>query len=520
MKVTYNQDHQAPREYDSPPMSQREFRDFRDLVKRETGISLASNKQHLLRSRLRKRLLHHNLPTFREYFELIQNRDAKGLELHELINSVTTNKTHFFREEHHFSFLTEKAFPEFQKLAKTSGKKRLRIWSAACSTGEEPYSIAATVRDFRPFDRWNVRILASDIDSTCLRKASQGTYQENTLTEIPLEQLRRMFLKGRGNSAGSFRARPELREMLTFRRINFAEHAWPIRTQFDIIFCRNAMIYFDRDFQDRLLRRFLKYLSPHGYLILGHSENVSWMKDLEAIGQTIYRPRVRAADNATCTSTPPRDAKGRSTPTPNTTLSTALVGQTASKNSSRDRYAERKAIVAGDVFASGKHMEISTLLGSCIASCLYDPNVRVGGMNHFLLPEGSGDHADTACYGINAMELLINELMQLGAQRERMVARLYGGARVMGDKLWSSRIGEKNVDFVRKYLTTEGIPILEQRVGGNSALRVVMVADEGEVHSTELESEHSRKLMRQDMQVRKKTNNEAQTGDSDQITLF
>lgn len=147
---------------------------------------------------------------------------------------------------------------------------------------------------------------------------------------------------------------------------------------------------------------------------------------------------------------------------------------------------KRKAIVAGEVFASNERMEISTLLGSCIAVCLYDPQVKAGGMNHFLLPTGSGENAETACYGINAMELLINELMILGDDRERMVARIYGGAHVVGDQLSTSRVGAKNTDFVRKYLTDEGIPILDETLGGGRALRVRVIADTGKVTATEL----------------------------------
>lgn len=282
---------QLTNRYDAPILSDEEFHAFRELILSETGISLSVAKRELLRSRLLKRLLRLKLSTFTQYYHLIRHGDSDGTELIELINSVTTNKTDFFREAHHFSFLEQQAFPEFADLARASGSKKLRIWSAACSTGEEPYSIAATVNNFFANRNWDIRILASDIDSNCLQIARQAVYAEDQIEQIPHDQKKRMFLKGTGTNAGLVRIRPELRESVTCRRINFADDAWSIRTKFDVIFCRNVMIYFNRAFQDRLLRQFLKYLQPHGYLILGHSENVTWMDEFEPIGQTTYRKK-------------------------------------------------------------------------------------------------------------------------------------------------------------------------------------------------------------------------------------
>jgi chemotaxis protein CheD len=294
------------------------------------------------------------------------------------------------------------------------------------------------------------------------------------------------------------------------------------------------MIYFGREFQERLLGRFLSYLAPDGYLILGHSENVSWMPGLEPLGRTIYRPAPGACPAAgaaprktvlaptgvapapghkpTPRQTPARSAtRGHAGATPGARPAVAGPGAPA---------AAKRAIVAGEVFASRDAVEITTLLGSCIAACLYDPTVGAGGMNHFLLPEGRGDGADTACYGINAMELLINELMKLGGDRGRMVARLYGGARVLGDQLRMSRVGEKNTEFVRKYLTTEGIPILDQNVGGGRALRIAMQANTGEVVATELEAHVTRDISNADDRVAVEAQAAAVQPIREQVTLF
>ena len=482
--------------FDAPPLTSKEFDLFRSLIRTETGISLSPIKRDLLRTRLRKRLVHVGVVTFTDYYAYLRDSDPRGLELMALINSITTNKTDFFREAHHFRFLRDEAFPKVVAAAEQTGRKRLRIWSAACSTGQEPYSIAVSAREF--FQRkagWDISILASDIDSECLKQAANGVYTASQIEDVSLELKKRHFLRGKGTSAGKVAVRPELKQLITFRRINFASEPWPIHTKFDLIFCRNALIYFDREFQETLLRRFLQYLSPDGYLVLGHSENVTWMNELEPLGQTIYRPIARAQSRAVSHST----RKPRVTAKPSVasndfkadSRSEIQVTRDATRQDAADAATTglpKHSIVAGEVFASDKAIQISTLLGSCIAVCLFDPSAKVGGMNHFLLPEGSGANSETACYGIHAMELLINEMMKLGGNRSRMVAKLYGGARVMGNCLRESTIGEKNAAFIRQYLTTEGIPILEQKVGGTRPIRVTMSAHSGDVVASELQN--------------------------------
>lgn len=494
--------------FDAPPLGEREFVTFQELILKETGISLSSGKRELLRSRLRKRLIHHGLTDFKDYCDLVLNKDKNGVELIELINSITTNKTDFFRESHHFTFLTKQVFPEIEQRTQTPDK-RIRIWSAACSTGEEPYSIAITARNyFGSKYGWDTRILASDIDSKCLRTAAQGIYPQERIEQLPIDLKKKNFLRGKGQTEGSVRIQSELREMVTFRRINFADRSWPIRNKFDVIFCRNAMIYFDRDFQLQLIRRFLRLLNPHGYLFFGHSENLTWMNELESLGQTIYRPRSSAVTTALANA-PARKVVPR-----------GLQETKSASSPPKTKQLKKKSIIAGEVFASSDHMEISTLLGSCIAACLYDPHVQAGGMNHFMLPVGTGTGAETACYGINAMELLINEVMKLGGSRDRMVAKLYGGAKVMGDELQSSCVGERNIAFVREYLTTEGIPIVEENVGGRTALRVVMVAGKGVVTASSLEAPQSQDQLAKDKVVYSDANRKIEIEEADKITFF
>lgn len=486
----------------SVELGEYEFNKFRALIREQTGISIGPEKRELMRTRLRRRLQALALPDYRSYYEYVSDTKTHCGELIELINCVTTNKTDFYREAHHFDFLRNTAFPEFVQRSKRTGNKKLRIWSAACSMGHEPYTIAMTVRDF--FDSqpgWDAKILASDIDTVCLDKAAQGQYPEEQISCVPLEQKKRYFLRGQGTSAGQVSVQSKLRDLVTFRRINFADTNWPIHAQFDVIFCRNAMIYFERDFQQQLLKKFLRYLAPHGYLILGHSENVSWMTNLKLLGKTVYK-QVEGTHPSSTTSLSNRNSIA--TPCPPAARKRA-----------------KHPIIAGEYYASRDPVEITTLLGSCIAACLYDPEVRVGGMNHFLIPEGNSEGNEAACYGIHAMELLINELMQLGADRSRMVARLYGGGNVMPGQLQSARIGEKNVDFVRKYLTTEEIPIVEQKVGGTSAMRVSMQADSGIVIASELaQAKVPSTLTQQDAGAIARGTDNTKAPCENQVTLF
>src|SRR5581483_5988820 len=199
--------------------------------------------------------------------------------------------TDFFREPAHFIFLKDTVFPQLLERAQRGGARRLRIWSAGCSTGEEPYSIAMTLREhFGPPPGWDVKILASDIDTEVLHKAEQGVYAVDHMHDVPGLLRQKYFLRGTGANAGRVRVRPELQELIKFRRINLIEEPWPIHTRFDLIFCRNVIIYFDRPTQQRLFERLAEYLHDDGYLLLGHSENLHWLNDLfVSQGNTIHR---------------------------------------------------------------------------------------------------------------------------------------------------------------------------------------------------------------------------------------
>jgi chemotaxis protein methyltransferase CheR len=257
-----------------------EFQAFQHLIYAETGITLNESKRCLVCSRLSKRLRSLGLSRYVDYYDFLVRRDD-GHEMQQMINCITTNKTDFLREPHHFEFLTQRAFPELVQRAGRGAPRKLRIWSAASSRGHEPYSIAMTIREYAPFeDGWDVRVLASDIDTSVLDAAERGIFDLEDLTPVPESLKRRYFERGVGQYAGYARAKQTLRQLLTFRQINLIADTWPIQAKFDIIFCRNVMIYFDVPTQKKVIEHMARVLQPGGYLMLGHSENIQWAAHL------------------------------------------------------------------------------------------------------------------------------------------------------------------------------------------------------------------------------------------------
>jgi chemotaxis protein methyltransferase CheR len=262
-----------------------DFNFIRQLVATQTGIALSEQKRELVYGRLAKRLRTLELQTFAEYCAYVEKNEQ---ELHELVNAITTNLTSFFREPYHFDYLRETVLPGL--LRGNAASRRIRIWSAGCSTGEEPYSIAMTVRDAIPAGQgWDVKILATDIDSNVLAKAQQGVYPEERVSGIPEHYQRRSFRRGHGDNAGMLRVNDEVRSLITFRQLNLM-HEWPMKGPFDVIFCRNVVIYFEKSTQKRLFNRYADLLADDGHLFIGHSETLFKVCDrFTLIGRTIYR---------------------------------------------------------------------------------------------------------------------------------------------------------------------------------------------------------------------------------------
>ena len=262
-----------------------DFQSISQLVTQKTGIRIGESKRHMVYSRLARRLRALGLPDFSSYLERVAGDDS-GEESTRLVNALTTNLTAFFREPHHFEYLATDYLP---KLAADVRRRRLRIWCAGCSSGEEPYSVAMTVAESLPdFERWDVRILATDLDSDMVARGKVGIYPESRVNRVGKEQMRRWFLRGTGRNSGHYRVKPALADMVMFRQLNLLE-GWPFRGRFDLIFCRNVVIYFDKTIQRRLFDRFASVLADDGRLFIGHSETLFKVSTrFRALGQTIY----------------------------------------------------------------------------------------------------------------------------------------------------------------------------------------------------------------------------------------
>lgn len=252
-------------------LSMEEFNLIRKLVYDRFGIQLNEQKRSLVVERLQKTLRTGGFPSFRAYYEHVI-ADRSGRALLELVDRISTNHTHFFREKDHFVFMQTTWLPALKKKA-FSGKKAVRIWSAGCSSGEEPYTIAMLLADQLEMDGggWDIGILATDISTTVLEKAQAGIYADTQLDQVPEIYKKKYF---RSTGEGLYAVSPALKEMLLFRRLNLMNQDYPFKGQFQIIFCRNVMIYFDEPVREGLLSRFHRYLEPGGYLFIGHSESI------------------------------------------------------------------------------------------------------------------------------------------------------------------------------------------------------------------------------------------------------
>jgi len=268
--------------------TRRDFERVRALIHQRAGISLADSKQEMVYSRLARRLRATGIQSFVNYLDDLEG-GRMDREWESFTNALTTNLTSFFREAHHFPLLLEHLVATRKK-----DTRPLTIWCSAASTGEEPYSIAMTACEAFNTLTPPVQIVATDIDTNVLTTASNGIYPMERLDKMAPERLRRFFLKGKGAHEGMARVRPELRNLVTFKPLNLLADGWPLEGQFDAIFCRNVMIYFDKPTQRKILSRFVPLMKPHALLFAGHSENFLYVSDsLRLRGKTVYELDAR-----------------------------------------------------------------------------------------------------------------------------------------------------------------------------------------------------------------------------------
>jgi len=272
-------------------MSEREF-DFNDndfikvqkIVYDFAGIDLNDSKKNLVYNRLAKRIRHLGQASFKQYLSYVEKQGES--EFIHLINAITTNLTFFFRENHHFEYLANTVIPTL--LEKNASTKKIRIWSAGCSTGEEPYSLAIILKETVPAG-WDAKVIATDLDSNVVNTGKTGVYKVDRLKGISEERKSRWFQKGTGSKSGYVRTKDELQRTIEFGQLNLMDD-WPLKDSIDVIFCRNVVIYFDKPTQTKLFNRYADKLPQDGHLFVGHSESLYKVCDrFDLLGQTIYQ---------------------------------------------------------------------------------------------------------------------------------------------------------------------------------------------------------------------------------------
>jgi len=280
-------------DYGSVRLSNKLFGQLSDFIHSEVGIKITPVKKVMLEGRLQKRLRKLGMRSFEEYCGFLFSDEGRSGELISMVDEVTTNKTDFFREPAHFNFLTSQVLPVLMKGEKFSAANKLTIWSAGCSSGEEPYTIAMVVKNFADADAGQpipFQVIATDISRRVLEKGERAIYEEEKVVPVPAEIKRKFLLKSKNPGTGLVRIAPEIRSCVSFRRLNFMDGDFGFREKIDVIFCRNVIIYFDKVIQEKLLNKFCQCMKPGGYIFMGHSETLFGMDlPLEQAAPTVYR---------------------------------------------------------------------------------------------------------------------------------------------------------------------------------------------------------------------------------------
>lgn len=270
-------------------LTQDEFDKLSRFIYKESGIKMPPVKRVMLQSRLQKRLRELSMTTFKEYCDYVFSKEGFNNEIIHMLDVVSTNKTDFFREPVHFDFLTDHVLPEF--IEKQQGSKHLKVWSAGCSSGEEPYTIAIVLANFaEKHPSFDFSIIGTDISTQILQKAVDGVYKEDRVSIVPLETKRKYFLRSKDRANPTVKVAPNIRKKVRFGRLNFMDNSYDIPETFDVVFCRNVLIYFDRETQERVIDKLCTKLRSGGYFFLGHSESIMNMNlPLKQIKPTIFQ---------------------------------------------------------------------------------------------------------------------------------------------------------------------------------------------------------------------------------------
>jgi chemotaxis protein methyltransferase CheR len=276
-------------------LSDRMFKRFSEFIGAELGTKLPPGKKIMLQARLQKRMRKLHIKTYEQYYDYVFSPEGKRIELNHMLDAVTTNKTDFFREPKHYEVLIQTAVPDLIHRHAAGIRKPLMLWSAGCSSGPEPYTLAMVLSEFAEKQKgFRFSVFASDISMGMLQKAKLAIYEEREAEPIPASLKKKYLLKCRDRKYRSIRIAPEIRRLVTFRRLNFMAEDFALDAMLDIIFCRNVIIYFDRFNQEAVLRRMCRYLRAGGYLFTGHSENLNGFRlPLEQITAAVYKRKVQ-----------------------------------------------------------------------------------------------------------------------------------------------------------------------------------------------------------------------------------
>lgn len=272
-------------------MTREVFEKLSAFIYEECGIKMPPSKKTMLEARLAKRMRDVGLSNYGEYFRYLFTPEGKAGELMHMIDAVTTNKTDFFREPQHFELLAGHVLPSLVRSTGAGIRRQLMVWSAACSSGEEPYTLAMVLGDFAlKTPGFSYMVLGTDISTRMLDKAKDAVYDEERIVPVPMEMRRRYLLRSKDPNRKVVRITPELRSRVKFRRLNFLDDDYQLRERMDVIFCRNVLIYFDRPTQEKVLRHLCEHLAPGGFLFTGHSETISGMDlPLAVVANTVSR---------------------------------------------------------------------------------------------------------------------------------------------------------------------------------------------------------------------------------------
>lgn len=268
-------------------LSDAEFKKLSEFIQNNYGIKMPPTKKIVLQGRLHKRLKYLQIPDFKSYVDYVFSKKGENEIIH-MMDVVSTNKTDFYREPVHFDYLRDTILPEFIKQNKQS---HIKVWSAGCSSGEEPYTLAIVLQEFKEKNPgFDYSILATDISTQMLQQGANGVYKEEKIEIVPLEQKRKYFLRSKDRTNPRVRLIKPLRNKISFQRLNFMDNTYQVNDVFDIIFCRNALIYFERENQEQVINKLAAKLSNQGYFFLGHSESITNMKvPLKSFKPTIFK---------------------------------------------------------------------------------------------------------------------------------------------------------------------------------------------------------------------------------------